>query len=89
MALDKDEIKLMDPKNQEMRLRLPTANIWGRNDEFWPGTSEVLSSLCEAADNAVFLHDGGHNVPNAGAKDAVLGAVKAIRRTVDKALLAQ
>ncbi|SLM36796.1 Serine hydrolase FSH [Lasallia pustulata] len=88
-ALEKDEVRPLDGARDGALLALPTANIWGRNDQLWPGTSEVLSGLCEEVARSVFVHDEGHDVPSARAKDAVLGAVKSIRRTVDRALSVQ
>ena len=86
--LAKGERKLLEPKDpQAARLRLPTAHIWGRNDTLWPGTSEVLCELCEEGEKLVFLHDEGHDIPGARAKEAVQGSLRVIRRTVDNALM--
>lgn len=88
-ALEKDEVKPLHVARDGTLLTLPTANIWGRNDQLWPGTSEILCGLCDEGTRSVFVHDEGHDVPSARAKDAVLGAVMSIRRTVDRALNAQ
>lgn len=85
-ALEQNELKLLDAESGGSLLALPTANIWGKNDTLWPGTSEILSSLCEKEKNNVFVHDEGHDVPGVRAKVAVSGAVKAIRRAVNNAL---
>lgn len=85
-ALDRNELKLLDAESVDSALALPTANIWGRNDRLWPGTSEVLSSLCEKEKNNVFVHEEGHDIPSVRAKLAVSGAVRVIRRAVDQAL---
>jgi predicted esterase len=63
----------------------PTAHIWGRNDESWPGTSEVLCQLCDPMLRNEFIHDEGHAIPTASARDTVLGSVRVIRRTVQAA----
>ena len=71
-------------------ISVPTANIYGRNDTLWPGSSEQLCGLCEEEGKAVLVHDGGHEVPGSGtSKDALIGAVKVIRRAVDKAMHTQ
>ena len=90
MLLAKGERKLLEPEELEVpRLRLPTAHIWGKNDTLWPGTSEVLCELCEEGERTVFVHEEGHDIPGARAKEAVQGSLRAIRRTVDNALMRQ
>lgn len=87
-ALEKDELRLLGPGDGKL-LNLPTAHIWGANDELYPGTSLILSKLCDERMRCIFMHEEGHDVPNARAKDAVVGAIRAIRRTVDKGLTVQ
>lgn len=84
-----DSVRFANRENDGVLLALPTANIWGRNDRLWPGTSELLNSLCEEEMRSVFIHEGGHEIPGVRTKDDVLGAVKAIRRAVDRALTVQ
>lgn len=88
LALERNELRFLGPKDGKP-LKLPTAHIWGANDELYPGTSTILSDLCDEDMRSIFVHEEGHDVPNARAKEAVLGAVRAIRRTVDRALTAQ
>ena len=90
MSLARGERRLLEPEELEWpKLRLPTAHIWGRNDTLWPGTSEVLFKLCEEGERTVFIHEEGHDIPGARAKEAVQGSLRAIRRTVDAALMKQ
>lgn len=86
-ALERGHLRLLDPAKDGVPLRLPTSHIWGRNDSLYPGTSETLSALCDPPSRSIFVHDGGHNVPNTKANEDVLGAVRAIRRTIDRALM--
>ncbi|KAN0069624.1 hypothetical protein V8E54_011930 [Elaphomyces granulatus] len=87
-ALGKGDLILIDPEQQVAPLlSLPTANIWGRNDPLWPGSSETLWKLCDPANRTSFIHDEGHDIPGARAKDAVLGSVRAIRKVVDQAVI--
>lgn len=88
-ALDQGELSHIDPKVAGPLLRLPTANIWGRNDMVWPESSEVLCALCEDLNKNVYIHDEGHDIPGARAKEAVQGSVRAIRRAIDQALMMQ
>lgn len=74
-------------KETEWVLKLPTAHIYGRKDPLWPGSSEVLASLSERESRSVSLHDEGHDIPGARAKEAVQGAVRAIRRAIEKGLI--
>jgi hypothetical protein len=83
------QLRHLDPQERGVLLHLPTANIWGRNDLLYPNTSKVLSALCRPDWKTEFVHEGGHDVPGPKAKEDLLGCVKAIRRTVDRALVAQ
>ncbi|MCJ1250984.1 hypothetical protein MMC30_008214 [Trapelia coarctata] len=87
--LAQGKLKWLDPKETGPLLKLPTTNIWGRNDTLWPGTSEVLSELCEEPQKNVYIHEEGHDIPGARAKEAVQGCVRAIRRTIERGLIAQ
>ncbi|KAJ5292222.1 hypothetical protein N7478_001473 [Penicillium angulare] len=88
-ALMTGKITLLEPLPDQYFLPgLPTAHIWGRNDPLWADRSERLSTLCDPQERSIFLHDEGHAVPGARAKEALLGSVRAIRRTVGKAALA-
>lgn len=80
-------MRQLDPKvdGNALLAGFPTAHIWGRNDDFCPGTSEVMSQLCDPMFRNEFIHDEGHEVPPARARDAVLGCVRTIRRTVKMA----
>ena len=88
-ALDEGKIRLLDPAKDGKQLKLPTAHIWGANDKLYPGTSVSLSNLCDEGMRCIFVHEEGHDVPNARAKETVLNAARVIRRTVDRALTVQ
>jgi hypothetical protein len=62
-ALEKDNLVLLDPKLAGPLLRLPTANVWDRNDPLWPGSSEVLLELCDTSHRNSYTHDEGHGIP--------------------------
>ncbi|KAF2490387.1 hypothetical protein BU16DRAFT_470549 [Lophium mytilinum] len=86
-VLQRGELRLLNAEQDGVLLHLPTAHIWGTNDSLYPDTSQYLSQLCDSESRAVFLHEEGHNVPGGKAREAVLGASKAIRRTMDKAMV--
>jgi pimeloyl-ACP methyl ester carboxylesterase len=89
-ALDEGRLHLIDPEDPagvSGIIGLPTANIWGRNDKLWPGSSEILFKLCDATTRTSYVHDEGHDVPGARAKEAIQGSVRAMRRAMDKATL--
>ncbi|KAB8270077.1 serine hydrolase FSH [Aspergillus minisclerotigenes] len=79
----------MDPCKTGVVVDVPTTHIWGRDDRQYPGTSEVLSNLCVSKWREVFIHPGGHEVPGASAKEAVVGAALVIRKTVGLAVTLQ
>ena len=65
-------------------IQIPTAHIWGSIDELAKSTSVTLSELCDPHLKTVFIHHLGHDVPGARSPDAMNGAVRAIRRTIDR-----
>lgn len=88
-SLAQDVLRLLDPGRDGAVLHLPTSHIWAANDELYPGASATLSKLCNEEMRYEFVHNEGHDVPNARAKEALLGAARAIRRTVDRTLTLQ
>lgn len=82
-------MRIVDAEETGPILRLPTANIWGRNDEVWPGGGEKLCDLCEDTDKVVYIHEEGHSIPGPRAKEAVQGCVRAIRWTIYRAEMMQ
>ena len=88
-ALDKNELKWLNAKETGQLLQLPTANFWGRNDTLSPGSSAMLCELCDESCRNVYIHEEGHEIPSARAKEALQGIVRAIRRTVEQASMMQ
>lgn len=74
VALEKGGISFLHHEKDGQLLKLPTAHIWGRNDNVLPGTSHVLSGLCEKASSFIFVHDEGHGVPSARSKEGARGS---------------
>ncbi|MCJ1293425.1 hypothetical protein MMC34_004980 [Xylographa carneopallida] len=90
LLIHRGELRQLSGSVDGCLISIPTANIYGRNDTLWPGSSEQLSELCDEKAKAVLVHDGGHEVPGSGtSKDALISTVKVIRRAVDKAMHAQ
>ncbi|KAH8879973.1 DUF341 domain protein [Thozetella sp. PMI_491] len=87
-ALDDGKLELIDPEvTRGAVVALPVANIWGRNDPLWPGSSEILYQLCDPATRTSFVHEEGHDIPGARAKEAIIGSLRAIRRVIENASL--
>ncbi|MCJ1245435.1 hypothetical protein MMC30_002639 [Trapelia coarctata] len=84
-----------DGKTQVLRpgiddevIRIPTAHIWGSNDG-GQRESELLYKLCSGASKAVFVHNGGHEVPGSKMEEALTESVHIIRRTIGETLAVQ
>lgn len=67
-------------------IEIPTAHIWGKNDELYPTYGPVLSKICKASDREDFVHDGGHIIPGPRDPAAVAGSIRAIKRTLGRAM---
>jgi len=65
-------------------LSVPTAHIWGSNDE--RGFGPELSKLCVASLRSVFVHGAGHEIPGPKDKFAFREIVRCIRRTMDRSV---
>lgn len=63
---------------------MPTAHIWGANDDLEPGQPQALAKICKSEDMFTFIHEGGHDIPGAGNDEAVTGTIRAIRRALDQ-----
>ncbi|KAF7595542.1 hypothetical protein BBP40_005577 [Aspergillus hancockii] len=89
LALERGEVRTLAAKVHGSQLLpgFPTAHIWGRNDDLWGDRSKTLYELCDPKERTMFLHEEGHAVPGAKAKEALLGSVRAIRRTVGRAVM--
>lgn len=88
MALERGEVRLLELGDylNLPSLELPTAHIWGRNDV--DQQSEMLHAGCHPKERGQYLHDEGHAIPGAQAKEALMESVRLIRRTVGRAVMA-
>jgi Serine hydrolase (FSH1) len=77
------ELRLLDARINGECISIPTTCIWGAKDLEWP---PELAKLCKRDEREVFVHDGGHEVPGSSDIEAVRASVRAVRRTVDRAL---
>lgn len=88
-ALRKNQLRPLSFDIDGEVIDVPTAHIWGSNDQQYPTFGHVLSQLCKLEMRAVFIHQGGHEIPGSNSKDAVTATVQAIRRTIAKATSTQ
>jgi len=77
-------IRKLDPMQDGVPIQIPTVHIWGER-EGGSEDSERLRDLCNQSLASTFIHEGGHEVPGLGAKGAVTGIVKVVRRGLSKA----
>lgn len=80
------EMRTLDSKIDGELITIPTAHAWGIRDEM-KEQCESLSKLCSKDKAAVLVHEGGHEVPGIGVKDAVSELVKVLRRAIMHAAL--
>lgn len=81
--------RLMRAEDDGEVIEIPTAHIWGKNDQLYPNFGPVLSGLCKKSVRAHLLHEGGHEVPGPKYPDALKDAVRCIERTIKRALEVQ
>lgn len=73
-----------DTHLEEEIIMIPTAHIWGRNDQLWR-SGPALSKVCHSKVKEQYVHEGGHEIPGARDPIALAGALQAIRRTIARA----
>ncbi|KAF7953325.1 hypothetical protein EAE96_006536 [Botrytis aclada] len=87
--LEREEFVILQPDLHGEIIDLPTAHIWGCNDQLYPMFGPVLADLCKRDLRETFIHEGGHNIPGPDNKTAVAEIVKIFNRTVERALTIQ
>lgn len=88
-ALEQDKVRTLDHVTDGEVIRVPTAHVWGANDQRLSSFGPVLSKLCRATLRTVYVHDGGHEVPGPRNQAALNSTVMAVQRTIDMVLSAQ
>lgn len=90
VGLEHGQVRLLNAEvdGDQLLAGFPTAHIWGRADKAYCQGSEALFALCDPKERTVFLHEEGHTVPAARAKEEVLASVRVIRRTIGRAVMA-
>ena len=83
---ERGQIRILDSKLDGHPIQIPTVHIWGEQDPM-RDQSRGLSELCQPELTAVFVHEGAHEVPRLGARGALAGSVKAVRRGITLAAL--
>ncbi|KAF7911848.1 uncharacterized protein EAE98_011791 [Botrytis deweyae] len=84
--LEREEFVILQPDVHGEIIDLPTAHIWGCNDQLYPTFGLVLVDLCKLNLREIFIHEGGHDIPGPENKTAVAEIVKIVKRTVERAL---
>ncbi|KAF9887634.1 hypothetical protein FE257_009727 [Aspergillus nanangensis] len=59
---------MFHPSVDEVRIRIPTAHVYGRKD-VWRRHSMELRGLCCLRNQIEFEHDGGHEVPRSASEE--------------------
>ncbi len=65
-ALERGEIRQLDPDHDDVVMEIPTANFWGVNDTLYPGASPKLCRLCAEGSRLEVTHMAGHGIPSKG-----------------------
>lgn len=65
------------------RISIPTAHIWGANDESAPKGGLDISELCDPVQRFTLVHSGGHEFPRS--KDDLTNAAHVVQRAMQLA----
>ncbi|KAH8695169.1 DUF341 domain protein [Talaromyces proteolyticus] len=80
--LAKGQAAWIEPDDKGPLLNLATTHIWGTND-IQQEDARVLCSMCDESLRYVYVHEQGHEIPGARAKEDIQGCVRAIRRAIE------
>lgn len=83
------ERRLMNFEHDGEVIEIPTAHIWGENDQLYPTFGPVLCELCKRDQRAVFVHKYGHEIPGPRSPDAIAKAAEVINRTIARGMMLQ
>lgn len=65
-------------------VRIPTAHFWGLDDKSpWAKDANEVSGLCDPEKRAVYIHNGGHEVPGGKDNNTLYRVVHNVRRTIE------
>jgi len=65
--------------------RIPTAHIWGANDDYPLPQGDRLYKLCPAHLRVAVTHQEGHSIPGKRSEAALKKMVRAVRKTIERA----
>lgn len=82
--LSSGEVKLLAPEDVGEPITIPTAHIWGAQDNSSIQPAAV-QAVCAAAKSQVFVHQGGHEIPGVRSPADVKGCVRVMRRVISMA----
>ncbi|KAA8564178.1 hypothetical protein EYC84_011125 [Monilinia fructicola] len=86
--LQRGEIRYLQ-SNSRHTIHIPTAHIWGANDNLYPSFGPILRDLCDSELREEFVHEGAHEIPGSADKKGVASATRIIKRTIERALSRQ
>ncbi|CAG8952792.1 hypothetical protein HYFRA_00009038 [Hymenoscyphus fraxineus] len=84
--IQKGKLRLLSSDIDGRLIQIPTAHIWTPEDDVHPGFGMTLTKLCASDLMENHVHDLGHTIPGAQSDKGVPEAVRAIRRTLERAM---
>lgn len=85
-AIKKGELVILNQARDGRIINIPTAHIWTRDDNVHPGFGQALMDICNVGLREEYIHDFGHIIPGAQSDAGVFETVRAIRRTLERAM---
>lgn len=79
--LENGEVHVMQAEEVGTIINIPTAHIWGADDQF-RDEAEGVKNLSRTDVASFVMHSGGHEVPRAISKKDLADCTKAMRRAV-------
>lgn len=78
-------IRLLNRAFDGILVNVPTAHIWSKSGDIYPGMGQDLVGLCQAGLREEVIHDLGHSVPGARGSNGLKETIRAIERTIERA----
>ena len=78
--LDRGDLRLLQAKDVQHTIQIPTVHAWSSYDVDYPGQSAQLTQMCETTMRVEVLHTGGHSVPSQG--NDLVALVRAVQEAI-------
>ncbi len=87
-ALTRGEIRMYLEGTDGVKINMPTAHIWGSNDQEWSHAGIEVVKICNPDVRYQYLHGAGHQIPNSP-PEVVVAMAATVKSAIDAVAFTQ